>query len=792
MKKVLRISVWGIFILILILAATGAVLWYIWSSNLPYIGTLREYNPPIITEIYSEDGEVIGRFWNEKRIVISLDQIPKQLVNAFIAAEDARFFEHEGVDIQSIFRAFFKNLIAGKIEQGGSTITQQVTRSLVLKNPKKTYKRKAREAILSVQIEKNFSKEKILYLYINQIYMGHSAYGVEAAARTYFNKHAHDLNLAESALLAGLPQAPSRYSPILHFEKAKARQRYVLSRMLEEGFITAAQQKEALETPIVVAEEAENSFDKSPYFTEYIRLYLEKEYGRDLLYSGGLKVYTTMNLKMQRSAQKALLKGLRELDKREGYRGPLKHLLPDEIDGYIRKSGEKQAVNPLEPGSVVEGLVEKVDDENLKVFVNIGGEKGVIPISEMKWARKPDPEVAYYEKSVKRPGKVLTKGDVILCRINGFDDSSSMWQVGLEQEPEIQGALFAIETNTGKVKAMVGGRDFSESQFNRAIQAKRQPGSAFKPIIYATALDQGMTPGTVIIDSPYISTMNPEDDDLWRPKNYKEKFFGPTLFRNALIKSRNVITIKILKTIGVRNVIDYAKRMGIESDLSPNLSLALGSSGLSLRELTTAYSVFANRGKLVRLFSINRIEDRNGMILEENQTSLSDSIPEDTAYVMTDLLKGVISEGTGWRARALQRPAAGKTGTTNDLRDAWFVGFTPGLVAGVWVGYDNRVPMGKGETGSRAASPIWLYFMSDVHKGRPVEDFIAPEGVVFTKIDAEKGLLASQYSKKTVFQSFKKGTEPKQYTPKPEAAKSGQFSQFDMDYSEKKLQGPKD
>lgn len=784
MKKVLRFSLWGILVVTLVIAGTGAILWYLWSSNLPYIGTLREYNPPIITEIYSEDGEVIGRFWNEKRIVVSLDEVPKYLINAFIAAEDARFFEHEGVDIQSIFRAFFKNLMAGKIEQGGSTITQQVTRSLLLKNPEKTYRRKAREAILSVQIEKTFSKEKILYLYINQIYMGHSAYGVEAAARTYFDKSASELNLAESALLAGLPQAPSRYSPLLHFEKAKTRQRYVLSRMLEEGFITEAQQRAALKTPIVLAEDRESAFDKSPYFTEHIRRYLEKEYGRDLLYGGGLKVYTTLNLKMQQCAQRALEKGLRELDKREGYRGPLKHLSPDEIDPHIRESIERRAMDPPEPGSIVEGVVEEVDDQKLQVVVNICGEKGVIPLSGMRWARKPDPEVAYYEKNVKKPGNVLQRGDVILCRAEEFNDSSATWRVSLEQEPVIQGGLFAIETHSGKVRAMVGGRDFSKSQFNRAIQAKRQPGSAFKPIIYATALDQGMTPGTVIIDSPYISTMNPEEDDIWKPKNYHEKFFGPTLFRTALIKSRNVITVKILKTIGVRNVIDYARRMGIESDLSPDLSLALGSSGLSLQEITSAYSVFANGGKLVPAFFINRIEDRNGMILEENQPSFSDSIPEDTAYVMTDLLKGVVTEGTGWRIRALQRPAAGKTGTTNDLRDAWFTGFTPNLVAGVWVGYDDRVPMGKGETGSRAASPIWLYFMSEVLRGKPVEDFIAPEGVVFAKIDAEKGLLASQYSKKTVFQSFKKGTEPKKHTPEPKSAKSGQFSQFDLDYSD--------
>ena len=782
MKRFIKFTLFVFLFLCLIAASTGAALWYLWSSNLPYIGSLREYNPPLITEIYSDDGEVIGRFWDEKRIVISLDQVPKQLIHAFVAAEDARFFKHEGVDILSIIRAFLKNILAGKIEQGGSTITQQVTKSLLLKNPEKTYRRKAREAILSLQIEKNFSKEQILTLYLNQIYLGHGAYGVEAAARTYFNKRASELNLAESALLAGLPQAPSRYSPILHFDRVKNRQRYVLERMRQEGYITENQEKAALMEDIIINSTEEHAFDKAPYFTEYIRQYLEKRYGRDTLYRGGLKVYTTVNLDMQRSAQKALKKGLLELDKREGYRGAIRHLSPDEIEAFKLESKKKFLDHPLQLNDVVEGVVEDVDDEKGEVPVSLGDELGNLALAEMKWARKPNPEVPYYAATVKTPSKILKKGDVVLVRIKDQGSFPYVWQLSLEQKPEIEGALFTLENGTGKVKALVGGRDFSESQFNRAIQSRRQPGSAFKPIIYAAALDKGMTPASIIIDAPYVSSMNP-DDEAWRPKNYKEKFFGPTLFRTALIKSRNVITVKILKKIGVDEAIKYARKMGIESDLSPNLSLALGSSGLSLMEITTAYSVFNNLGMLVKPIFIDRIEDRNGQIIEENQISSQASISKQTAYVMTDLLKAVIKEGTGWRVKALKRPAAGKTGTTNDLRDAWFMGFTPDLVTGVWVGYDDRKPMGKGETGSRAASPIWLYFMSEVLKEHPVEDFFAPEGVVFAKIDAEKGLLASPYSKKTVFQAFKEGTEPKIYAPRPRAAKSGQFSQFDMSHS---------
>lgn len=786
-KKFLKILFWTIIGCCLIIAASGATLWYLWSSNLPYIGSLREYNPSIITEIYSDNGQVIGRFSNEKRIVIPLNQVPKHLIDAFVAAEDARFFEHEGVDVQSIFRAFIKNLKAGKTAQGGSTITQQVARDLLLKNTEKTYKRKAREAILSMQIEKNFSKEKILFLYINQPYMGHGAYGVEAAARTYFNKNAMELNLAESALLAGLPQAPSRYSPFVSIEKAKARQRYVLQRMREEGYITTNQEKEALETEITITEKTEDPFEKAPSFTEHIRRYLDKKYGSDLLYGGGLKVYTTVNLDMQRNAQNAINKGLLELDKREGYRGPLQTLSSEDMEAFLQESRETFLNNPPATGSVLKAMVTYVDDKKGEVIIALGEEAGILPLSEMKWARKPNPEEPYYSAEVNSPGQVLAPGDVVLCRLKGRiteENSPYQWKISLEQEPEVEGALLAMDIKTGRVKAMVGGRDYSISQFNRAVQSRRQPGSAFKPIIYAAALDQGMTPASIIIDAPYISSLDPKDEELWRPRNYKEKFFGPTLFRTALIMSRNVITIKILKEIGIFQVISYARRMGIESDLTPDLSLALGSSGLSLIEITTAYSVFDNNGMLVYPIFINKIEDRTGQIIEENQPIIQEAISPETAYVMTDLLEAVIAEGTGWRAKALKRPAAGKTGTTNDLRDAWFLGYTPNLVTGVWVGYDDRKPMGKGETGSRAASPIWVYFMSDVLKDKPIEDFIAPEDVVFAKIDAVKGLLASPHSEKTVFQAFKKGTEPKEYTPMPKAAKSGQFLEFDMDFSQ--------
>ena len=799
MKRFFKFILWSLSTVVFLGLCVGAYFWYVLSSNLPYIGSVKEYQPPIITEIFSDDGEVIGRLWDEKRTVLPLDQMPKHLIQAFVAAEDSRFFEHEGVDIKSIFRAFIKNMSTGKIKQGGSTITQQVTKSMVLKNVERTYRRKVREAILSLQLEKEFSKEHILYLYLNQIYLGQGAYGVEAAAKTYFNKPAKELNLAESALLAGLPQAPARYSPVSHFERAKARQKYVLERMREEGLINDKEFNTALSSTLDIGVKGENTFERAPYFTEHVRRYLLKKYGKDLLYRGGLKVYTTLNLKMQGLAREAMKKGLAELDKREGYRGPVEHLTADEIPDFKIMAAEKFEANPPETGSIVQGLVVKVNDKKKEVTIQIGDKTALLPLKKMKWARKPKKEIAYYSAKIRKPSEALKSGDVVFVRIlNKYDGpqpaatggekqgkkktkkKNFTWEVALEQVPEVQGALFCMEPETGEVRAMVGGRDFRVSQFNRAIQSRRQPGSAFKPLIYSAALDKGLSAASIIMDAPYVSKRNLEGE-AWKPKNYKEKFYGPTLLRTGLAKSRNVITVKILRKIGVNYAIDYAKGMGIESPIAPDLSLALGSSGLSLMELTKAYAVFANGGMLIKPLFVKRVLDRNGQVIEENQPETVQVISKETAFLMTDLLGAVITEGTGWRIRAMKRPAAGKTGTTNDLKDAWFMGYIPGLVTGVWVGYDDAKEMGKGETGSRAASPIWLEFMSETVKEKPVEDFKVPQGIVFAKIDAKSGLLAGRHSKKTVFQSFKEGTEPKKYSPKPTSAKLSSFSQFDMD-----------
>ncbi|MFH1982760.1 MAG: PBP1A family penicillin-binding protein [Pseudomonadota bacterium] len=759
-----------------VVVAVGAVFYC--SRDLPKISTLGDYRPPVITAVYSDDDRKIGEFYQERRIVVPLESMPKMLLEAFVAAEDDRFFKHPGVDVISIGRAFFKNLEAGKIVQGGSTITQQVTKSFLL-TPERSYRRKIREAILAYRIEKAFSKKEILYLYLNQIYLGHGAYGVEAAAENYFGKSATAMNLAECAMLAGLPQAPSRYSPFRHLDRAKQRQIYVLNRMVAEGYITNIQATEAIDTPLDIKPRRNWYIDEVPSYTEHVRRYVETNYGKDMLYTQGLKIYTAVNIEMQKVAREAVDTGLLDLDKRQGYRGPIMHLKPEEIDSFSIELQQTQGPDSYADGRTVTGVVIAVDDAADQVTVRMGDVRGIIDIEQMHWARRPDPEVPFYVARIRHPGQALRVGDVISVMLQTKSEDGT-WSLALEQTPMAQSALLCIEAETGHVKVMVGGRDFASSQFNRAIQSRRQPGSAFKPIVYAAALDNGYTPATIIIDAPIVY----EDEgsaSTWKPKNYGQKFYGPTLLLKALAKSRNVVTIKILQDIGVDTVIDYARKLGITSDIARDLSIALGSSGVSLLEIVNAYSVFANQGYFVEPVFITRIEDRDGRVLEASMPRRERVISSETAYIMTSLLEGVVQEGTGQRIKALGRPVAGKTGTTNNLFDAWFVGYTPRYITGVWVGFDDESSLGASETGSRAASPIWLEFMKRILEGKPIRAFQVPEGVVFAKIDAETGLLPNPESTDTTFVCFKEGTVPTESTPpKDTITKREDFFKSDM------------
>ena len=779
LRKLLYLFYATLAIVSVVLGLVAGGMYFYFTKDLPKISSLKDYRPPVITTVCSDDNRKIGEFFRQRRIIVPLSKMPKMLLDAFIAAEDARFYKHEGVDLFSITRAFLKNIEAGAIIQGGSTITQQVAKSFFLSH-EKSYTRKGREAILAYRIDRTFTKEEILFLYLNQIYLGHGAYGVGAAAENYFGKSVSDLDLAECTLLAGLPKAPSRYSPFLHPEQAKQRQIYALNRMITEGYITNLEATEAINTKLEIKQRRNWYIEEVPYFTEYVRQYVEQEYGKDVLYEEGLKIYTTVNIEMQKIARTAMNHGLKALDKRQGYRGPVKHIEPEAVEAFSQQVQSALEEQPLEPEKIVQGVVVAVDDSNDTAMVRIGHEQGQLHLDDMRWARKPDPEVAYYNDRVKKVSRVLDVGDVILVRVKARDEETETWHLALEQVPEAEGALLCMEAETGYVRAMVGGRDFRVSQFNRAIQSRRQPGSAFKPIIYAAALDKGYTPATIIIDSPIVFK-DTESKFTWKPRNYEEKFYGPTLFRTALALSRNVITVKILRDIGIDYVTDYARKLGIESNLSRDLSTALGSSGVSLLELVRAYSVFNNQGYLVKSCFVTKILDRDGNVLQENHPQSEKVIEKSTAYIITNLLQGVVQNGTGRRVKALNRPVAGKTGTTNNLYDAWFAGYTPRYVTGGWVGFDEEESLGMDETGSRAASPIWLEFMQSILKDKPIRVFQVPNRVVFAKIDAESGLLAIPESKRTIFECFKEGTVPTEYTKKPGSiTEPGQFFKSDM------------
>jgi penicillin-binding protein 1A len=759
--KLVRLLVFAIIGTFVIGLVTGFGAYYYIQSNLPTLNTIHEYNPNAITKVYSEDGQVIGEFFIERRIVIPLSKIGAHLINAFIATEDARFFEHEGIDYKGILRALYKNLAAGRIVQGGSTITQQLAKSFFL-TPKRSISRKIKEAIISFRIESNLNKDEILFLYLNQIYLGNGAYGVQSAAETYFGKDSEMLAIAEAAMLAGLPKAPSRYSPYNFPEAAKRRQEYVLTRMLEEGFITRVDMETAMNYPIKLRPREVKSLWIAPYFTEHIRRYIIEKYGEDLLYRVGLKVFTTLDVEMQKVANEAIALGLKKHDRRRGFRGPIRTItIQEELEAFIDEGDAELIKRPIELGGIYHGIVTTISSLKRYIAVKIGSRNGRIYFTDMNWARLYNPTNDPDGGKYLRLEEILKEGDVILVKVKKLAKNVTYpIRLSLEQESLAQASLVSIDPLTGHVKAMVGGADFSKSEFNRAVQAKRQPGSAFKPIIYTAAIDNGYTPSTIVVDSPLIFEDAIREESDWKPKNYEERFYGPTTVRHAFEHSRNVVTIKILKDIGVSTAVEYARKLGINSPLSQNLSLALGSSAISLLELTNAYSTLASSGRRQEPLFITRITDRDGNTLEENEAASTQALSKQTAYIMTNLLQGVIQEGTGRRAKVLGRPVAGKTGTTNNLNDAWFVGYTPNLVTGTWIGYDDEKPLGKHETGAKAALPTWLYFMQKVTAGTPIKNFTIPEGIVFVKVDAETGLLPGPSTKKSIFETFKEGTAP--------------------------------
>ena len=767
-----------IFIVTVAIVALLGVSGYIFYllARLPRVDRLTDYKPPIVSQVYGDDGSLVGEFFLERRIVVPVNQMPRKLIQAFVAAEDANFYSHKGIDYFGILRAAVKNIISMRKKEGASTITQQVTKSMLL-TPEKKFSRKIKEAILAQRMEEKLTKDEILYLYLNQIYLGGGAYGVQAAAETYFGKNVEQLNLAEMAMLAGLPKAPNTYSPIKHLEKARERQAYVLDRMVSEGYVTQAEAEHARKATISIHPMKKVNNQQSAYFLEHLRIQLEERYGEDQLYKGGLKIYTTMNAGMQRAAYESVRSGLKAVDKRQGFRGPVKYLQDIEVDPFCLKIEEGIDSAVLKTGETYQGVVVGFRPEKGEALVRVGERTGVLTKKNMAWAGR----VAMINKYGKpeKGNKGLTLGSIIEVSVISPEVNKEGAQFALDQTPEVQAALVAIDPRTGGIKAMVGGYDFRKSQFNRAIQAKRNAGSAFKPIIYAAALDKGLTPATIIEDSEVEYADG--SGTMWKPKNYDGTFRGPVTMREALTNSINIVSVKIMEQIGATYAAEYARKLGFTSSIPANLALALGAASISPMELTSAYAVFANKGVLLPTLFITKVTDNNGTILQETPAPVPvPVVAPETSYVITNLMQSVVSSGTGYRASVIGRPVAGKTGTTNDSKDAWFVGYIPQLVTGVWVGYDQERSLGAGGSGGQAAAPIWAEFMQKSVSGIPVEDFEAPENVTFVLIDPHTGRLAKEGTPGAVMECFIKGTEPSSY--EGEGAPPSSSSSVTRDY----------
>jgi penicillin-binding protein 1A len=762
--------------LILGCIGTGTVVGVLWvaTRDLPTFDSFQDYQPSLVSRVYADNGEIIGQFFIERRLYTPIDQIPKDLTQAVIAVEDTRFLEHPGLDIVGIGRAAWTNLKKGGRFQGASTITQQLARALFL-TPERTYTRKVKELILAIKMEWVLTKDQILEMYLNQIYFGHGAYGIAAATLTYFDKSVTELSLPEAAFLAGLPKAPNNYSPYRNPDLAKSRKELVLRRMIEAGFIT----KEEAQTAIgeVLNYRRQSIEPIASYFVEDIRQRLVERYGESLVYKGGLQIYTTLNIAMQKLAEANLQQGLRQVDKRQGWRGPLGHVDLGKDFVPPEEYPELQSPRAALVHGLYRGLVTKVTKKSAAVLIG-NTLKGTISLDDMKWAKRRlkdvnDVGTAVVQKKIT-PRHILKAGDIIeLWPKNGNLESGIFV---LEQTPLVEGSLLALDPRTGAVQAMSGGYDFHRSQFNRAVSARRQPGSAFKPLIYATALQQGLTPATLILDAPVVY-LDEELDRVWKPENYEKRFYGTISLRDALRHSRNAATVRLLEQIGVPEVITVASNLGIQSPLSQDLSLALGSSSVTLQEITSAYGVFSNHGMWLRPYQITLVKDMNGEILEQHLFEPRQAMTQENAYLTTNMLMDVIQSGTGRRAKKIGRPLAGKTGTTNGYNDAWFVGYAPNLATGVWVGFDTVRTLGRLESGAHAALPIWTEFMGQALRDLPVQTFTIPEGIQFAQVDTTTGDLPTKSSRHIITEVFRKGTEPAKAAAKK--ANPMEFFEFD-------------
>ncbi len=764
------------------MAVSGGVLYafYHYGRDLPDYQQLANYDPPTVTRVHAGDGRLLAEYAIERRVFVPIQAMPRRVINAFLSAEDKNFYSHPGVDFISVMRAVVTNLVnlaQNRRPVGASTITQQVAKNFLLTN-ELSLERKIKEAILAFRIEHAFSKDRILELYLNEIYLGFASYGAAAAALNYFNKSLDELTIAEAAYLAALPKAPNNYHPINRYEDAISRRDWVISRMAEDRRITPFEAEAALNEPLVVRERGVTEVAHAAHFAEEVRRELIGVYGEIGLYQGGLSVRTTLDPRLQETGESALRAGLIAYDRRHGWRGALARM-------EIPEDGWAEALAALE---LPEGMPEwrravvLATDKKAAEIGFADATTGQIPLTALKWARPPI-EGQKVGASPTKIAQVMETGDVIYVApitADSYDNPVPEGTYGLRQVPDINGAIVALDPHTGRVLAMVGGFSYEDSEFNRANQAFRQPGSAFKPIVYLAGLDSGFTPSTLILDAPFVIDQG-EGLGKWKPANYTKKFYGPTPMRVGIAKSRNHMTVRLAQTIGMERVVDAATRLGVVDDMPAVLAMALGAGETTLLRLTTAYAMLVNGGKRIRPALIDRIQDRNGRTIfrhdqrdcpgcraefwQEQEVPVLPDMREQvasptSAYQVVSMLQGVIQRGTGRRVSAVGKPLAGKTGTTNDSQDTWFIGFSPDLAVGVFVGFDEPKTLGKKETGSSVAAPIFRDFMAAALEGEPSIPFRIPPDIRLVRVNAETGLLARSGDSKVILEAFKPGTVP--------------------------------
>ena len=680
----------------------GAGLLFVYASDLPEIRALETYRPNVVTEIYADDGQLVGSFALQRRVLVTYEQMPKALYTAVVAIEDQHFEEHWGIDFPRVVGAALRNIRRRRIAEGASTITMQLAGTLFLDRSDRSFRRKMQEILLALQIERRYTKPQIFTMYANQIYLAHGNYGFAAAAQFYFGKPLSDLKLPEAALLAGIVNGP-RYSPLNNPDLARDRRNLVLARMADESKISPSDADAAKKSPLGLHIQYPRN-DLAPYFFEEIRKYLEATYGTEAVHERGLRVYTTLNVHMQRAANQALRDGLHAYDRRHGWRGGLSNIIRDHL-GKLDSYEDDDWRRPIEKGGYVTGLVLSADERS--ALVKIGPYRAFLSPSDFAWTGR------------KRPTELLRPGDLAQFSVLELRETTARLQ--LEQQPAAQAALVCIDNSSGEVKALVGGYSFEDSKFNRATQAFRQVGSSFKPFVYSAAVEKGASPFDTILDAPFTTVSGGQ---AYSPRNYDEKFEGIITLRRALAGSRNVPAVKLAEKTGIGNVVDMTRRFGITALLPPYLPLALGSADLRLIEVVSAFTTFPNDGIRIDWHMIRRVTTYEGALLDEAHPEVHDVLSPDVARTLTAMLEEVVQFGTGVQAKQLGRPSAGKTGTTQDYTDAWYLGFTPQLTAGVWVGYDDKAnSLGQKETGARAALPVWIQFMQGALAGMPVLDF---------------------------------------------------------------------